>query len=112
MKPLIIPAHISDQVQLLDLGIFAIHKMEWRLVHPHLDLNDQTAKLIKMLCEFQKAATATNIIGTFRKVGIMSQQNAGPGKLMYFLDRENAPDVRHWSRTRKRVTLEVFPGGP
>jgi hypothetical protein len=37
-----------------------------------VDLNDQTVKLIKMLCGFQKAATGTNVIGAFRKAGIMS----------------------------------------
>jgi hypothetical protein len=56
----------------LDLGIFAVHKMEARRVHPHLDLNDQTTRLIKMFCGFQKAATETNVIGAFRKAGIIS----------------------------------------
>jgi hypothetical protein len=69
---LVILEHTSDQVQPLDLGIFAAHKMESRRIHPHLTMNDQTSKLIKMLCGFQKAVTGTNIIGAFRKRGIIS----------------------------------------
>jgi hypothetical protein len=69
---LAIPVHTSDQVQPLDLGIFAVHKMESRCVHPHMTMNDQTSKLIKMFCGFQKAVTGTNIIGAFRMGGIIS----------------------------------------
>jgi hypothetical protein len=68
---LAIYAHTSDQVQPLDLGIFAVHKMESRRVHPHLTMNDQTSKLIIMFCGFQRAVTGTNIIGAFRKGGII-----------------------------------------
>jgi hypothetical protein len=37
-----------------------------------VDLNDQTEKPVKMFCGFQKTATGTNVIGAFRKAGIMS----------------------------------------
>jgi hypothetical protein len=40
IKLLILPAHTSTQVQPVDLGAFAVHKMEARRVHPRLDLND------------------------------------------------------------------------
>jgi hypothetical protein len=45
--------------------------MESRRVGLHLDLNDQTLKLAKVLCEFQKVAARTNVIGAFRKAEIM-----------------------------------------
>jgi hypothetical protein len=72
IEPLIIPVHTSNQIRTLNLGIFAIRKLELGRVHPHLGLNDHTSKLIKMLCEFQKAPTGTSVISAFRKVGIMS----------------------------------------
>jgi hypothetical protein len=98
----------SDQVQPLDLGIFAIHKMESRRVRPHLNLNDQTSKLIKMIPGFQKAATGTNIIGAFRKAGIISRWDTGHQELLCSIDRESASDGRHWAQPKKRVTLDSY----
>jgi hypothetical protein len=107
---LILPVHTSDQVQALDLGIFAVHKMETRRVHTHLDLNDQTTKLIKMLCGFQKSTSGTKVIGAFRKAGIMSRWDDEHRELVWFIDREKASDVRHWNQTKRRIPLEAFSG--
>jgi hypothetical protein len=74
---LVIPAHTSNQMQTLNLRIFAIHKLELGCVHPHLGLDDQTSKLIKMLCGFQKAPIGTSIIDAFRKAEIMSRWDKG-----------------------------------
>jgi hypothetical protein len=105
---LAIPAHTSDRVQPLDLGIFAVHKMESRRVHPHLAMNGQTSKLIRMLCGFQNAVTGTNIIGAFRKGGIISRWDTKHKELVCFINRESALDVRHWNQSKKRETLESF----
>jgi hypothetical protein len=67
--------------------------------------------MIKMLCEFQDATIVTNVIGAFRKAGIVSRWDEGHGKLMFFIDRENASDIRHEAKPGK-ITLEAFPRGP
>jgi hypothetical protein len=64
-------------MQTLNMGAFAIHNLELGRVHPHLGLNDQTRKLIKMLCGFQKATTGTGVTGAFRKAEIMSLWDEG-----------------------------------
>jgi hypothetical protein len=97
IKLLVIPVHTSDQAQPLDLGILAVHTMESRRVHPHLTMNDQTSKLIKMLYDFQKAVTGTSIIRAFRKGGIISRWDTGHRELICFISRESALDVRRWN---------------
>jgi hypothetical protein len=69
-----------------------------------------STKLIKMLCGFQKAATGTNVIGAFRKAGIMSRWDDEHREFVYFIDREKASDVRHWNQTKRRIPLEAFSG--
>jgi hypothetical protein len=96
----------------LDLGIFAIQKMESRDVHPHLDVNEQMSKFRKMLCGFQNAATSTNVIDAFRTAGIMSRWDTEHRELVCFIDRENASEVRHWNQSRKRVALDSFGSAP
>jgi hypothetical protein len=66
--------------------------------------------LIKMLCGFQKAVTGINVIGTFRKAGIMSRWDDEHRELVYFIDREKASGVRHWNQTKRRISLEGFSG--
>jgi hypothetical protein len=107
---LTIPAQTSDQVQPLDLGIFAVHKMESRRVRPHLGLNGQTSKLIKMISGFQKAATGANVIGALRRAAIVSKWDAEHRELVWIVDRACASEVRHWAQSKKRVVLDSFSG--
>jgi hypothetical protein len=67
-------------------------------------------KLIKMLCSFQKAAIGINVIGTFRKAGIMSRWDDKHREHVCFIDREKALDVRHWIQTKRKIPLEAFSG--
>jgi hypothetical protein len=53
----LIPPQTSDQLKLLDLGLFALHKMECHHVHPHTDLRAQTDKIqrVPFVNEFVKS---------------------------------------------------------
>jgi hypothetical protein len=106
IRMLKIPAHTSDQLQPLDVGLFALHKLESHRVMPHLDLNAQTVKLIRMLCGFQKAATPVNVIGAFRRAGIICRWDGLAKALRCVIDRSEAADVRHWHHSKSRVQLE------
>jgi hypothetical protein len=101
-----IPAHTSDQVQLLEVGLFALHKSESRRMQTLLDLNVQTLKLIRMLCDFQKAATPINVIGAFRRAGILSQWDGHAGTPRCFVDRTQATELRHWRQSRNRIPVQ------
>jgi hypothetical protein len=72
IRMLAIPSHTSNPVQPLDLDLFALYKSESRRVQPHLDLNTQATRLIRMLSGFQTAATAVNVIAGFWRAGIVS----------------------------------------
>jgi hypothetical protein len=74
-------------------------------------MNDQTFKLIQMFCGFQKAVAGTNVIGAFRKGGIISRWDTEHRELICFINRESALDVRHWNQSKKRETLESFSIG-
>jgi hypothetical protein len=57
-----------------------------------------------MLCGFQKAVTGRNIIGVFRKGGIISGWETEHREFIHFINRESALDVLHWNQSKKRNT--------
>lgn len=67
-----LPPHTSDQLQPLDLGIFAIQKRWQSNVSVDDTLNRQTKQLIKILDSYRMATTPKNVIGAFRKGGIVT----------------------------------------
>jgi hypothetical protein len=69
---IVIPPHTSDQVQPLDLALFAVLKLERDRVHPLINLNTQTVKILKILCGFQNVSTPLNIIKAFRWASLVS----------------------------------------
>jgi transposase len=109
----VVPPHTSDQVQPLDLGFFALHKLESHRVRPHTDLSAQTVKILKILCGLQKASTPLNIIKAFRRAGIISQWDVNAKTLVCRVDRQQAKEVRHWHQSRSRVSVvrQSIPDG-
>jgi hypothetical protein len=101
----IIPPHTSNQVQPLDLGLFAVHKLECHRVHSHIDLNAQLVKILKILCGFQKASTPLNIIKAFRRAGLLSRWDGAAETLIGHIDRDCAKHVLHWNQVQSRVSV-------
>jgi hypothetical protein len=95
IRMLAIPPHTLNQVQPLDLDLFAFYKSESCRVQPHLDLNAQTTKLIRKLCWFQTATTAVNVIAAFRRAQIVSRWDKHAKNLRCFSDRSQAAEIRH-----------------
>jgi hypothetical protein len=102
---IVIPPHSSDQVQPLDLRMFAIMKSESTRVYAHIDFNPQTKKLVKMVSGRQKAATSVNIIKAFRRAGIVSNWNPDVQALVCGIDRLVATEVRHWNGLKTRIAI-------
>jgi hypothetical protein len=100
----IIPPHTSDQLQLLDLGLFAVQKLECHHVHPDIDLNTQTVKILKMPCSFQKALTPLNIIKVFRWAGLVSRWDGATKTFICHSDRDCRKDVRCSNQAKSRVS--------
>jgi hypothetical protein len=107
---LVIPPQTSDQLQPLDLGLFALHKMECHRVHPHTDLSAQTVKILKILCGFQKAATPLNVIKAFRRAGVTSRWDRAAEALICHIHRTCAKEIRHWNQAKSRISAVCWPG--
>lgn len=93
---ILIPPPTSDQLQPCDLGLFAVMK-RWQSnisLPPHL--NKQTKQIVKMLDSLRMATTPKNVIGAFRKAGIISQFSIEKGKMLGAVDRSQATAVRHF----------------
>ncbi|OHT04668.1 hypothetical protein TRFO_27741 [Tritrichomonas foetus] len=91
-----IPAHTSDQIQVLDLGIFANQK---RWMH-NLNYDDeytwQTMQVMRMFDSFRMACSPKNIIAAFRRAGMISTYNIKTRVYDVTIDRRYATEVRHW----------------
>ena len=96
--PVAIPPHTSDQVQPLDLGIFANQKRWQGIVRVDQDLNRQTKQVIKIVDSFRMATTFKNVTAAFKSAGIVTFLDAETGTLMARVDTRYASSVRHLAR--------------
>lgn len=109
------PPHTSDQLQPCDLGLFGNQKRWQANISVDKTLNIQTRQVIRILDALRMAATPKNIVGAFRKSGIVNTYDASSGRLVARVDRQCATEVRHFnnpggativepgSRTRVRI---------
>jgi hypothetical protein len=113
--PVLLPAHSSDQLRPLDLGIFAFEKTEAKPVRPGTGVNPQTVQVLKILNSYRKAAICTNnVISVFVRSGIEPYVRdiyaADEKTLIGFVttvrvNREKARKVRHWKIEGKRINV-------
>ena len=66
------PAGTSDQVQALDLGIFAIQKRQNTKTMKKKDLNEQSKAIIRIVDSWRKATTPLNVVSAFNQAGLYS----------------------------------------
>lgn len=89
------PPHTSDQLQPLDLGVFANQKRYQSRITVEPTLNRQTKQVIRMLDSFRCATTPKNVVGAFRKSGLVTFLDDSM-RLMIRVDRTHATAVRHF----------------
>jgi hypothetical protein len=66
----VMPPHACNQLQSLELGFVALHKLGSRRVHRSSRLNAQTVKLLKVLSDFQKEPTPFRALMRFQWAGL------------------------------------------
>ena len=93
---ILIPPHTSDQLQPCDLGLFAVMKRWQSNISLPPDLNKQTKQIVRMLDSLRMATTPKNVIGAFRKAGIVGQFSIEKGTMLATVDRSQATAVRHF----------------
>jgi hypothetical protein len=114
--PLELPAHSSDQLQPLDLVIFALQKAEASRIHPGIGLNPQTVQVLKVVNGYHKACCPSNVISAFQNGAIepdMREVYGGEdGKQLLGsvrtvkINRAKARKVRHYEIRGKRVNVK------
>ena len=91
-----IPPHTSDQLQPCDLGLFAVLKRWQSNIALPAHLNKQTRQVVRMLDGLRMATTPKNVIGAFRKAGIVGQFSLEKGQMLATVDPSQATAVRHF----------------
>ena len=89
-----IPPHTSDQLQPLDLGVFGNQKRWQGNITVEADLNRQTKQVIKIYDSYRMATTPKNVIGAFRKAGLVVWFDTTTMMLMLRVDRQFATAIR------------------
>jgi hypothetical protein len=105
--PLFLPPHSSDQIQPLDLGIFARQKAEASRIRLPEGLNPQSSQLAKMLMGYLRAATWIPVVSAFGAAGIIGEWNAELRAKIVTINREKAKHVREWGMSKKRIRLDT-----
>ena len=90
------PPHTSDQLQACDLGLFSNQKRWMSNVSLDQDLNRQTKQAIRIMDSLRMASTPKNIIGAFRRAGIVNRYDDNRQMLVAYVDRRYASAVRHY----------------
>ena len=97
----LIPPHTSDQLQPLDLGIFANQKRWQSNVSVDQELNRQTKQIIKICDSYRMATTPKNVVSAFRKGGLVTWLDEESLTLMVRVDPSFATAVREDDDTRR-----------
>ena len=103
------PAHTSDQLQPCDLGLFGNQKRWQANISLDQRLNTQTKQCIRILDSLRLATTPKNIIGAFRKSGIVNKYDTATGQLVACVDRACATEVRHFHEGDDHAIDEMAP---
>ena len=108
--PLPEPSGSSDQIQPLDLGIFAAQKKIKSSLKNHASLSKNTNNIIKIVDSWHKCTTPSNIVSAFNKAGIYSvekgdevyaQANIMYAKSVRGMEHDTCPSDNSATKTSK-----------
>lgn len=95
-----LPAHSSDQTQMLDLGIFGTQKRISRFkVKPPKEFTKQSKTIIKMVTAIYRSTDPFSTVSAFRQAGIVLNYSTN-GAQVAKVKRGCARGVRHYSPER------------
>ena len=93
-----IPAHSSDQLQFLDLGIFAVMKSHMAYALTDAAFSAVTRHVMRMFNAWQMATTPVNVVNAFRRGGFVTSWNKKVGMSFVEIDERYASKVRHFQQ--------------
>ena len=97
-----LPAHSSDQVQALDVGIFGNHKSAQSRIHVPKEMSKQTQQVVRAVSAFQAIAHPYAVTSAFKKAGITPVLREG----LLFVE------VTPWTASRVRDLPETYLSAP
>ena len=93
-----IPPHSSDQIQVLDLGIFGVMKQRMAQIKTDVHLSHLSRQVVKSYNAWQIATLPSNISGAFRRAGIHVEWKSNEQRSYIYVDERTADAVRHFQR--------------
>ena len=110
-----LPPNCSDQIQVLDLGMFGIQKRAVKKVRPSQRFSPQSKELIKICTAWQQVATPTNITAAFGEAGLTKRQIDNDPVFYMQADIKHAHQVRgiehepiDYPDSKKQMKLHSF----
>ena len=107
IRVIFLPAHSSDQLQPLDVGIFGNQKAAQSRIYCRASMSQQTQQVIRALSAFQAVAHPYAITSAFRKAGVSTKWR--DGKVYVQVTVETAKYVRGINDQGQLPPLEVRP---
>ena len=108
-----IPPHSSDQLQMLDLGIFGVMKLRMSQIRTSASFSTWTRQIIRMFNGWQMSTLPINVVMAFRRGGFTVEWDVARQMNMVTVDARFAGKVRHLQqednflihRDRRRTAL-------
>ena len=96
-----LPAHSSDQLQFLDVGIFATLKLRYAQQSTDANLSATTRQIVKVCDAWRQATTPRNVVAAFRRGGVSVYWDEQKAMNYAYVDRRYADKVRHFQQTEE-----------
>ena len=110
-----LPPNASDQIQVLDLGVFGIQKRATKKIRPAERFSQQTKELIKICSSWQSVATPPNITAAFAEAGLTKKQIENDNTFYMQADIKHAQQVRGIEHeafddidSKKQIKVQAF----
>ena len=108
-----LPAHSSDQIQPLDLGIFGVMKARMAGMQTDASFGPVSRQIMRMFDAWQMTTTPSNVVMAFRRAGLKVTWKQTEHDTYVSVDTRYATKVRHLQqqdgflieRDRRRTTL-------
>jgi hypothetical protein len=101
---IVMPVHPSDQLQRLDLVIFAVSKCHAKLFAPDDDLKTQTIHVIKILGNWGVTTAPFNFISAFRRGRIYLKFNNNQFEVT--VNPTKTDNIRHYQKSKVQFSKE------
>lgn len=111
------PPNSSDQLQVLDIGLFGIQKKRKTRIHVKKGLSEQSEEIVKILNSWESVALSSNICSAFEQAGFYKCADEENDQKVYIkVNIQNAVRIRglettpvvHGKEYKDRIPVQCF----